>query len=118
MDDMTSAITKEERELARRHFMPGVMREHNGVMHKGGVIEAYEAALTASEAEVERLKAALEPFKIVGDLIERQRASGTFDREDEEPFNSGMAWTKDGQKRTLTWGDFRRARAALTGEKP
>lgn len=56
----TTPITDEERESARRHFMPGVMREFSGVMRSGSVMEAYEARLQAAEAEIERLKGALE----------------------------------------------------------
>lgn len=59
MSDVTP-ITDAERETAKRHFMPGVMRECGGIMLSGSVMQAYEARLAAAEAEVERLKSALE----------------------------------------------------------
>lgn len=51
-------ITKEERELCRKHFMPGVMREGlcAGERFSGSVLQAYEAALTAAEGDIARLK--------------------------------------------------------------
>lgn len=53
-------IEDEERETARKHFMPGVMREHGGIMRNGSVMQAYEARLTELEAENERLMADIE----------------------------------------------------------
>lgn len=60
---------------------------------------------------------ALAKFAAVGRLI-----AGPFGplgkTEDDDPFVSGCAWLKDGVKQTLTWGDFRRAAAALATLHP
>lgn len=70
--------------------------------------------------ELDRLSAALGearealiPFSTVGRII-----NGPYkplgDLPDDGVFQSGAAWTVNGEKRTLTWGDFRRADRART----
>lgn len=62
-------------------------------------------------AYIERLEAALEPFAKVGDIIAGPFGPALFRGED-DAFQSGCAWTENGERKTLTWGDFRRAREA------
>lgn len=61
-------------------------------------------------ARERRLEEALRPFATVGALIDRY----FIDRPDDGVFQSGAGWNDaEGKSRTLTLGDFRRARQAL-----
>ena len=72
------------------------------------------ASLLASIAEEnERLRGALKPFAVVGKLIDGPFGPALF-VENDRAFSGGCAWTENGEKKTLTWGDFRAARQALT----
>jgi hypothetical protein len=69
------------------------------------------------DESVELLRKALEPFAKVGKLIDGPFGPALF-AEDAMAFQSGCAWTEDGERHTLTWGDFRRAREALSRPSP
>ena len=73
-----------------------------------------EAANTieAQAAEISRLRDALKPFATVGKIIDGPFGPALF-AEDDQAFKSGCAWTENGETKTLTWGQFRRARTAL-----
>ena len=62
-------------------------------------------------AELAAAREALKPFATVGRIIEGPLGPALFT--DDAPFRDGCAWTENGQKKTLTWGSFRRARAIL-----
>ena len=66
----------------------------------------------ALSARVKELEAALTPFSHVGKIIDGPFGPALF-AESDQAFRDGCAWTENGEKRTLTWGDFRRAGAAL-----
>ena len=67
-----------------------------------------------AEAEAERLREALKPFAGAADAIEGMFGAVLF-RGEEPAFQHGCKWSIDGQQFHLTWGQFRRARAALEG---
>lgn len=75
--------------------------------------DAILSRLTASEARVKALEGALEPFAKVAHMIDSDWYV-TADKSDGATYHTGVAW----RGRTLTIGDFRRARAALTHEPP
>jgi hypothetical protein len=61
---------------------------------------------------VQYLWEALEPFAKMGKIIDGPFGVPTIG--DDAPFKSGAAWQEGGETRTLTYGDFRRACAALS----
>lgn len=69
-----------------------------------------------SQAAVTRLREALRPFSVVGAIVDGPFGPALF-VDDEMGFKSGCAWTENGETKTLTWGDFRRARTALQDAK-
>ena len=73
---------------------------------------AYVDANTALIRENERLREALEPFAKAGKVINSPFGPALF-AEDNMAFRSGCAWTENGEIKTITWGDFRAARAAI-----
>jgi hypothetical protein len=77
--------------------------------------EIAESQLSALQDSVRLKDEALRPFATMARLLD----SGWFrgDKADGAPFRSGCAWRdrETGQSRTLTIGDFRRARQALGG---
>lgn len=80
---------------------------------------AYDAHVTridALERENAELRAALEPFATAGRIIDGPFGPALF-AEDDMAFQSGCAWSENGERRTITWGDFRRARASLRDAK-
>ena len=64
--------------------------------------------IEALEAELAKAREALEPFAKVGKLLDGPFGPALFNNDD-DAFQSGCAWTEDGEKKTLTWGQFRRA---------
>lgn len=72
----------------------------------------------AEEAEkrCEELEAALKPFATAGQIIDGPFGPALF-AEDDMAFQSGCAWSENGVRKTITWGDFRRARAALSSKE-
>lgn len=74
-----------------------------------------ERALLA-ESRVAELEKALEPFAKAGQVIDSPFGPALF-REDDMAFQSGCAWSENSERRTITWGDFRRARAAFDAIK-
>lgn len=70
----------------------------------------------AAEAICGKLEKALQPFAKAGQVIDSPFGPALF-REDDMAFQSGCAWSENGERRTITWGDFRRARAALAEDK-
>jgi hypothetical protein len=76
----------------------------------------YYAGLRASEARVTALEKALAPFADVGRLVDELYFPAVF-RDNEDAFQSGCTWKENGERKTLKWGDFRRAREALLGEE-
>lgn len=72
---------------------------------------AFEAANLIEQLERENaeLREALEPFATAGRIIDGPFGPALF-AEDDMAFQSGCAWSENGERRTITWGDFRRAR--------
>lgn len=71
--------------------------------------------LTAFIQQYEQMEAALKPFATVGKIIDGPFGPALF-AEDNMAFSSGCAWSENGESKTLTWGNFRRAAAATKGE--
>lgn len=74
-----------------------------------------EELFDAARAE-ERARAAevVRPFVQMGRLIDGPFGPrGGGGTPDDGAFRSGGAWSENGEKRTVTWGDFRRAAAYL-----
>lgn len=67
--------------------------------------DAHDLAVVLSAIQVAR--EALDVFSKVGRLIDGPFGPGRVP--DDGVFQSGCAWREGDQKRTLTWGDFRRA---------
>ncbi|NTJ67589.1 hypothetical protein G6M50_06395 [Agrobacterium rhizogenes] len=66
------------------------------------------------QAEVmEEVRKVLEPFAKAGKIIDGPFGPALF-AEDDMAFKSGCAWSENGVSRTITWGDFRAARALLS----
>ena len=63
--------------------------------------------------EAEKLREALRPFAKAAGIIEWTEKVTHQSFDGNAPFKSGLAWQEDGETRTLTYDDFRRARAAL-----
>jgi len=74
-------------------------------------ITRLQAENASLREQVEKAREALEPFAKVGKLIDGPFGPALF-ADDDGAFQSGCGWTEDGEKKTLTWGDFRRARDA------
>lgn len=66
------------------------------------------ARLRAVEKERDEAREALEPFAHVGRIIDGNFGPALF-ANDDDAFKSGCAWTENGERKTLTWGHFRRA---------
>lgn len=115
MDDIKSRLRKaaDDFEAMRRHAAN--MIDSDCEPHWSEQTEMQEASITAVEAAayIERLEAAIEPFAKVGDIIDGPFGPALFRGED-DAFQSGCAWTENGERKTLTWGDFRRAREVRT----
>lgn len=75
------------------------------------VAAALSTLLTAMDQGAE----ALEPFATMGKLIDVWIAKGA---PDDEPYQSGGAWSEGGKMRTVTWGDFRAAATVYATLKP
>lgn len=71
-----------------------------------------EIRIEECEAKLDMAREALEPFATVGRIIDSLFGPALF-ADDDGAFNGACVWTEDGQSRRLTWGEFRRARAAL-----
>jgi hypothetical protein len=72
-------------------------------------VNSYEA----NQALIASLSEALEPFATVGKIIDGPFGPAIFINDD-DAFQSGCAWTVNGERKTLTWGNFRQALAALS----
>lgn len=59
------------------------------------------------------LVAALEPFATMGRMLDGPFAPALF--QDDDPIGVGAAWKENGETRTITFGDLRRAARALGG---
>lgn len=68
-------------------------------------------------SELRAARKALEPFANVGRLIDGPFGPALF-HDDEAAFKSGCLWKEDGETKTLSWGDFRRARDAINSKEP
>ena len=77
------------------------------------VILSLLSELDCLRSSNEAMRKALEPFAVVGKLIDGPFGPVLF-ADDAGAFQSGCAWTVNGETRTLTWGDFRQARSALS----
>jgi hypothetical protein len=67
------------------------------------------ARIEALQADLAKAREALEPFATVGKVIDGPFGPALF-ADDDQAFQSGCAWKEDGETKTLTWGQFRRAR--------
>lgn len=84
----------------------------------GYIVDA-PPARTEAQARLEALEAGLEPFAKMGRLIDGPFGPrGGAGTPDGGAFVSGGAWSENGKSRTVTWGDFRRAAALLSGSTP
>jgi hypothetical protein len=122
-----------ERDEARNYGAQARIRENeaeNKRIHEHDRAERAEAALSvartcedcmadalalltraeAAEAEVKRLREALEPFAKVGRIIDELFGPALFS-DDDDAFTTGCEWFVNGKRETLKWGDFRRALA-------
>jgi hypothetical protein len=84
--------------------------------NRGEQIDVYRRAFdehrAALEATCEKLAKALEKFAKAGQVIDGPFGPALF-AEDDMAFQSGCAWSENGVRTTITWGDFRRARSVL-----
>lgn len=99
-------LKNNQQQLDQDGVMVGVSRQ--------ALDEVLSSYLDLKAAHVGALREALEPFKqaaLVLRVTERM-AGRVFG--DDEPFQSGLAWREGESVKTITYGDFRRARAALT----
>lgn len=77
------------------------------------IIAAYgEAEAALSSLPIAGLVEALEPFAKMGALLEGPFAPALF--KDDQPIGMGGAWSENGEPRTITFGDLRRARTQLS----
>lgn len=82
--------------------------DSGGVYHGGDALHMEAAdALASQAAEIERLRESLKPFSLIA---ETDACMDSRDADEDEWFRFDGA--------VLHVGDFRRARAALNGEKP
>jgi len=97
---------------ARENELVGMLKDADesrvAQIHRAMSAEEENASL---REQVEKAREALEPFAKVGKLIDGPFGPALF-ADDDGAFQSGCGWTEDGEKKTLTWGDFRRARDA------
>ncbi|MBY2986435.1 hypothetical protein [Rhizobium leguminosarum] len=114
-----SALTKGEAEECQTCFGTGKEGRHSICRDCDELAAARERqrSLTLKEAErlrsrIAELEAALEPFAKAGQVIDGPFGPALF-AEDDMAFQSGCAWSENGERKTITWGDFRRARAAI-----
>ncbi len=92
-------VKRLQAEIDRKSSMPGDYRY-------------WEGRYRDEAAENEKLREALTPFGTVGAVIDGPFGPALF-AENDMAFQSGCAWSENGERKTLTWGDFRRARTAL-----
>ncbi|NTG01831.1 hypothetical protein G6L30_17070 [Agrobacterium rhizogenes] len=88
----------------------------NGKKHGLDQITALTAERDSLKALCDEMAKALEPFAKAGQVIDGPFGPALF-VEDDTAFKSGCAWSENGVRRTITWGDFRRASAAYSKEK-
>lgn len=77
----------------------------NGPMGKAAV------AIDGLLARIASLSEALRPFATLGKMLDGPFAPALF--RDEDSAGIGGAWSEDGERRFVTFGDLRRASAAL-----
>lgn len=92
-------VKRLQAEIDRKSSMPGDHRY-------------WEGRYRDEAAENEKLREALTPFGTVGAVIDGPFGTALFADKD-MAFQSGCAWSENGERKTLTWGDFRRARTVL-----
>ncbi len=79
----------------------------------GKIIDGLMAERQRTDDLIEEVKRVLGPFAKAGHVIDGPFGPALF-AEDDMAFKSGCAWSENGVSRTITWGDFRRARALLS----
>jgi hypothetical protein len=111
---MTQTIDQRVRELLAKHVKSDIMKAHLQAGGDGFLINADEAraALTEALTRIQELEGALKPFETVGKIIDGPFGPALF-AEDGMAFSSGCAWTENGEKKMLTWGNFRRAAVVM-----
>lgn len=78
-------------------------------------LEATEAERDTANARLQRAVEALRPFATMAALVDRYQSRGVVCTLNDKPYQGGAAWQdKNGNTRTVTYGDFRNARATLT----
>ncbi len=92
-------VRRLQAEIDRKSSMPGDHRY-------------WEGRYRDEAAHNDKLREALKPFGKVGAVIDGPFGPALF-AENDMAFQSGCAWSENGERKTLTWGDFRRARTAL-----
>lgn len=79
----------------------------NSLKVAASVAEQHARDLRTLLSALQEAREALDVFSKVGRLIDGPFGPGRVP--DDGVFQSGCAWREGDQKRTLTWGDFRRA---------
>lgn len=79
------------------------------------IARANPATILALISEIRSLRDALEPFADAGRIIDGPFGPALF-VDDDDAFKTGCSWTENGERKTLTWGDFRRAARTKAGE--
>lgn len=74
-------------------------------------IEALERENATLRAERDEARKVLEPFAQAAWVVRYTERLQAREFGDDQPFQSGLAWQKDGVTRTITYGDLRRAAA-------
>lgn len=120
-----SAINRWLDDLAiyfERRDTHGEDRAHWANVYDAEAARKIKAALSAAEARIERLEAALEPFKRAADAIDAldpsfpDHAAACRASFDYYQRHVGRDNSEEVTRHSVTAGDFRRARAALEGE--
>lgn len=107
--DASIAELTRERDEARDSYQ----RAHQRAADNLRLANAAEAALAASQAEVERLREGLRPFARIMQEKLKDYQDGT---PNEGPADDKQAWGFNDID--LRWGDFRRARTLTADEPP
>jgi len=110
---MREAITlpKTQREELKAR-LSDIVNELQGLPHVVASVREARDRIALLEGALEKTRAALKVFAVPWRLIER--GYGPSGVKETDTFRSGCAWTgADGEKRTLTYGDFRQAAQAL-----
>lgn len=111
LDEITALRSRAEKAEAERDELQKLYEAQGISAFK--VMKEWQAKAEAAEATCEKLAAALEKFAKAGQVIDGPFGPALF-VEDDMAFQSGCAWSENGVRTTITWGDFRRARSALS----